>query len=208
MRAEAGIALGLYGRRRITLTPEIRRLLFKNAADENSSVRYAVTYALAQEESAPSDEAASLALLNVTKDKNAETRALALLGLQKRRIEAQGILVKALGDEDWRVQVQAARALSTSPVSPQRVHALADWLKARWGSLHTNPDTPQVHAFLEAMDGLAPEIEDRRVLETFNSSGRRPQLTSKKPVALCVSICAPPYHWALCTIMPQRPCAG
>jgi cyclophilin family peptidyl-prolyl cis-trans isomerase/HEAT repeat protein len=106
----AALALGRFGRRKIKLTSAASLIDATHHAD--TKIRYAATYALARQHEP--DDAAVPALVERLRDDNAETRAQAVIGLAKRKAiaTARTQLVAALGDRDWRVAVEAVRALA------------------------------------------------------------------------------------------------
>lgn len=108
----AALALGRFGRRKIKLSPSAETALIDATKDVDANVRYAATYALARQHEP--DDAGVPALIERLEDDNAETRAQAIVGLAKRKAiaTARSQLVAALGDRDWRVAVEAVRALA------------------------------------------------------------------------------------------------
>lgn len=104
----AALALGRHGRRKIALSPEARAALLAATHADSPKVRYAAVYALAREVDPPADEP-SLEPLLVDPDPLVRTQVIAALAKRKAaRLEAVGPLIH---DEDWRVGVEAVRAV-------------------------------------------------------------------------------------------------
>ncbi len=113
--ATAGIALGRFGRRKLALDGVARGALITATRSHDRDVRFGATYALRQEAQPPQvhDDATIAALAARLADDDPEVRAQAILALDKRNeIDgARPALEQALRDRDWRVAVEAARAL-------------------------------------------------------------------------------------------------
>ena len=116
----AGLALARHGRRQIELAEPSRGALVAATASADPKVRYAAVYALAREHKPPDHPAAVAALVARLGDPVAEVRAQAIAGLGRRkavasaRTAAGGKLEALLFDRDWRVAVEAVRALGGS----------------------------------------------------------------------------------------------
>jgi cyclophilin family peptidyl-prolyl cis-trans isomerase/HEAT repeat protein len=114
---ECALALGRHGRRKIALGDQPRTALVIATAEGEPALRYAATYALAREHEPPADEHVLLALAARVTDDMPETRAVAIAGLAKRKA-LSGVgrtsIESALRDPDWRVAVEAARALANA----------------------------------------------------------------------------------------------
>ena len=114
----AAIALGRHGRRKIALADDARDALAKATTHADVKVRYAATYALAREHITNFDDpkiaAVVPALKAVTVDSDPEVRAQAIAAIAKRKQvkAAAGAIEQALIDVDWRVAVEAVRALA------------------------------------------------------------------------------------------------
>jgi cyclophilin family peptidyl-prolyl cis-trans isomerase len=124
LAAQAALALGRHGRRKLALSAEARASLARVSASRDPAVRYAATYALAREHQPAADVAAIAALAGRVSDVEPEVRATAIAGLARRgalasrddtcaRVSppARSSVEHALGDRDWRVAVEAVRAL-------------------------------------------------------------------------------------------------
>jgi cyclophilin family peptidyl-prolyl cis-trans isomerase/HEAT repeat protein len=145
---EAAIALGRFGRRKIALTGESRTALIAALADPR--LRYSATYALAREHvekpEEPQHAATAAALAKLVDDPDPEVRAQAFAGIAKhKQVAPHAKLIEAkLIDSDWRVAVEAVRALSaddhrtaviTAAVrsGPGRVHVVDEVLRSLVG---------------------------------------------------------------------------
>jgi cyclophilin family peptidyl-prolyl cis-trans isomerase len=114
---DAALALGRHGRRKIALSDEARAALIAGLG--NATTRYEATYALAREflekpEEAPSAPATAAALAKLLYADEPEVRAQAIAGIAKHKGVAAHAkaLEQMLIDPDWRVQIEAVRALS------------------------------------------------------------------------------------------------
>jgi cyclophilin family peptidyl-prolyl cis-trans isomerase len=110
----AAMALARQGRRKIAWSVEARAAIVKATTHADAAVRYAATYALMREHEPPADEAANAALAARVVDEAPETRAQAIAGLAKRKAigAARKPIEDSLRDRDWRVTVEAVRALA------------------------------------------------------------------------------------------------
>lgn len=107
----AALALGRFGRRKIKLASAAS--LIEATRNADPKVRYAATYALARQHEP--DDVAVPALIQRLHDENAETRAQAVAALVKRKLApdiARLSIGPLLEDKDWRVAVEAVRALA------------------------------------------------------------------------------------------------
>ena len=118
------IALARMGRRKIAWTADVRAAVIAATRDKDPRVRYAATYALMREHEPPADEAATAALRDRLKDDDAETRAQALAGLAKRKAAKIDEVIGYLRDRDWRVAVEAVRAVAADPVGQRALAVL------------------------------------------------------------------------------------
>ena len=113
---DAALALGRHGRRKLALTDEARAALI--AALANSKTRYEATYALAREHidkpDAPHLAVTAAALAKLLDDQMPEVRAQAIAGIAKhKQVAAHAKAIEAkLIDPDWRVAIEAVRALA------------------------------------------------------------------------------------------------
>jgi len=156
-RAElAALALGRHGRRKLALAEPARRALVTATASADPAVRYAAVYALAREFEPASDPAVVAALVARLADPMAETRAQAIAALGRRKVvaaarSAGAQLDAVLRDRDWRVAVEAVRALGDSDDGRD---AIAAALVARFGELERGDVTAE-HVLLESEKALA-----------------------------------------------------
>jgi cyclophilin family peptidyl-prolyl cis-trans isomerase/HEAT repeat protein len=137
----AALALGRFGRRKIKLSPAAETSLIEATKHIDTNVRYAATYALARQHEP--DDAAVPVLVERLKDDNAETRAQAIIGIAKRKAiaTARSQLVQALTDRDWRVGVEAVRALAGPNGDEEGQTAVQSMLARRGGPVvvHRGP---------------------------------------------------------------------
>lgn len=125
---DAALALGRHGRRKIALSDEARAGLI--AALANPQTRYAATYALAREVVAADASFAApvaAALAKVLDDGDAEVRAQAVAGIARHKQVAAHTkaIEQRLLDADWRVQIEAVRALAADEYRPAVIAAAA-----------------------------------------------------------------------------------
>ena len=149
---DAALALGRHGRRKIALSDDARAALI--AALAHPATRYAATYALARESFAPDAQhvtATAEALARMLEDGEPEVRAQAIAGIAKRKaVAAHAAAIQArLIDPDWRVQIEAVRALAGEAYRPAVIAAAAR------GGLHVKD---------EVLRSLVGELVDVRTL--------------------------------------------
>ncbi|MEJ7597993.1 MAG: HEAT repeat domain-containing protein [Kofleriaceae bacterium] len=157
----AAIALGRYGRRKLELSDASRAALATAGGHTDPGVRYAVAWALAREQ-LPPDAAAdrfpdvTQRLAKLAADPEPEVRAQAISGLARRKTVrvAAPVITSALGDADWRVAVEAVRALTSEASDDAGRDAVAGKLASWTAKLAADP--PRAHVVLEALRGLAP----------------------------------------------------
>jgi cyclophilin family peptidyl-prolyl cis-trans isomerase len=112
--AIAALALGRFGRRKLALSDAAEAALVTAASSTDKPTRYAAIYALSRmvvgDEHAPT----TAALVSVIGDPDPEIRATAIPGIAHRKqvAAAHDAIEHALGDGDWRVAVEAVRALA------------------------------------------------------------------------------------------------
>jgi len=152
----AGLALGRHGRRKIELAEPSRGALIAATASADPEVRYAAVYALAREHQPPEHPAAVAALVGRLGDPVPEIRAQAIAGLGRRKAiaSARGSgakLDELLLDRDWRVAVEAVRALGDSDDGKD---AIAAAITRRYGELLRGEATA-AHVILEGEKALA-----------------------------------------------------
>ncbi|MEO8554895.1 MAG: hypothetical protein ABI678_33180, partial [Kofleriaceae bacterium] len=135
--AQAALALGRMARRKLSYQPASRAWLIIASASQGRDVRYGATYALAREVLDPGLEskAAASALAARLLDDDPEIRATAIAGLAKRG-KTDGVGIEdALRDKDWRVAVEAVRALAGDKATPASRDLVATNLERRWHEL-------------------------------------------------------------------------
>ncbi|HEX3479231.1 MAG TPA: peptidylprolyl isomerase [Kofleriaceae bacterium] len=112
----AGLALGRHGRRKIALAEPSRQALIAASSAADPAVRYAAVHALGREYQPPDHPASVAALVARLGDPVAEIRAQAIAALGRRKAAgaAGAAGTKLLLDRDWRVAVEAVRALADS----------------------------------------------------------------------------------------------
>jgi len=156
LAAPAALALARHGRRKLALAEPSRRALVSATSSSDPAVRYAAVYALAREHQPPSDPDVIAALVRRLGDPDAETRAqaIAALGRRKAVAAARGAgarLDTALLDRDWRVAVEAVRALADTDDGKD---AIATAIVRRYGDLERG-DATSAHVVIEAEKALA-----------------------------------------------------
>ncbi len=164
--AASAIALGRYGRRKIVLVDEARRALVVATSHTDPAVRYAAAFALAREQlpaSSPHADSTEADLLEHTGkqlarraiDKVPEVRAQAVAALGRRKwvVPVRSELVVALRDQDWRVAVEAVRALTGEASDDAGRDAVAANLISRIADAPRD-DAPDLHVIIEALRGL------------------------------------------------------
>jgi cyclophilin family peptidyl-prolyl cis-trans isomerase/HEAT repeat protein len=111
--AAAALALGRMARRKLAYQNATRAWLVERAGDRGSEVRYAAAYALSREHQPGTNPAIVGALVKLVSDDDPETRATAIAGLAKRDMTTARVAIsESLRDRDWRVAVEAVRALA------------------------------------------------------------------------------------------------
>lgn len=166
----AGLALARHGRRKIALDEPARGALVAASASADPAVRYAAVYALAREHQPPVDPAATAALAARLGDPAPEIRAQAIAALGRRKAVAAA---RALGarlddlllDRDWRVAVEAVRALGDTDDGKDAIAAAA---VRRHGELGGG-DPTAAHVILEAEKALAGAAERPLVAAALRS---------------------------------------
>ena len=135
--AAAALALGRMGRRKLAYQNATRDWLVERASDPSSEVRYAAAYALSREHQPVPHAGVVAALGKLVTDSDPETRATAIAGLAKRDMTtARAAISESLRDRDWRVAVEAVRALAGDKGDPAGRDLVATNLERRWTELH------------------------------------------------------------------------
>ncbi|MEO6774216.1 MAG: peptidylprolyl isomerase [Kofleriaceae bacterium] len=134
--AAAALALGRMARRKLAYQNATRAWLVARAGDPRGEVRYAAAYALAREHQPVANPTVVAALAKLVTDDDPETRATAIAGLVKRDLTvARTAISEALRDRDWRVAVEAVRALAGDKGDPAGRDLVATNLERRWREL-------------------------------------------------------------------------
>jgi cyclophilin family peptidyl-prolyl cis-trans isomerase/HEAT repeat protein len=150
----AALALGRYGRRKIPLTGQARAALLALLARE-PAVRFAATYALAREHEPPVDpDPAGLIARIADDDPQVRAQAVAAIGKRKLLDRARPDVVRALGDRDWRVAVEAVRVLAADDPGRDALAAFVD-------------EAANVQVAIEATRALAPHALRRSVRDAL-----------------------------------------
>jgi cyclophilin family peptidyl-prolyl cis-trans isomerase/HEAT repeat protein len=157
-RAAAGIALGRLGRRQIGLDDAARAALVAASAATDRGTRHGAVYGLAREqrgEGAAPDPAAIAALTARLGDDDAEIRALAVSGLGRRGAADAGVLGPVLLDSDWRVAVEAVRALAGASGNDAGRDAVAAHVVRERARIGEGVRGASPHPLLEGLRALA-----------------------------------------------------
>lgn len=176
VRAAACEGLGSYGLRGRPLPPALlRRIAARMVDDGDPRVRLACSYALtrlAPPLDAPEEAEAIVAdLSRAADDEDPEVRAMAVRALGRFPGAPVDRLVGRSGDPDWRVAVQAFRALGRLG-DPAR-GAFARALRARLDralSDGVEPTGPELHVLLAAFEAGAPFARGKAVHEVATSA--------------------------------------
>ncbi len=195
----AALALGRHGRRKLALEAQARLRLEAATSHREAGLRFAATWALAREYlpapmvGSPQVQRALVARLG---DSEAEVRAAAASALGRRR-QAAGAL-EALGaasaDGDWRVAVEAVRALATEAQTARALELLATTAAVRAASAAREPAEAQV--LLEALRALATHGANPAVAPRLAEVMRAlPVLAERAPLAAA---------WAGCLALAAR----
>jgi cyclophilin family peptidyl-prolyl cis-trans isomerase/HEAT repeat protein len=156
LSSTAALALARHGRRKLELSGPSREALIAATASPDTETRYGATYALAREFQAKDDPAVNRALVERLTDREGEIRAQALSGLTKRKSVASAIaggakLEPLLLDKDWRVAVEAVRALAETDAGKD---AIATALMQRYPEIeHRDPAVG--HVIIEGIRAIS-----------------------------------------------------
>ena len=154
----AGLALARHGRRGLPLSAEARTALIAASKHDDAAVRYAAVYALAREFEPPEDVAVREALTVRLGDIVPDVSAQALSGLSRRKLLAndavrQGRPEWLLYDDDYRLVVEAVRALVATPETKPEVSTA---LVAHFATVIQNPERAAlIHAVIEGERAIA-----------------------------------------------------
>ena len=163
----AALALGRYGRRKLGLDPAVRSALL--AVSMRS---YAAAYAIAREQPPATDDAVALKsrFYAALTQEAPEIRAQALVGIARHGLvgNLRADVEHALLDTDWRVAVEAVRALAGDKGDEAGRDAVAASLARRYAELEKGTQT-ESHVVLEALRTLAPYGDRPLVLAAVTS---------------------------------------
>ncbi len=154
--AAAAIALGRHGRRKIALAHDARDALAVATEHADPAIRYAAVWALSREHIVNFQEPRVLGVMSALSarvaDVDPEIRAQAVAALARRKLVKQTApaLEHALLDRDWRVVVEAMRALA-----PERPAAVAAAFARQLAALEQG-DATAAHAIVEGLRALGP----------------------------------------------------
>jgi cyclophilin family peptidyl-prolyl cis-trans isomerase/HEAT repeat protein len=154
--AAAALALGRHGKRGIAVAdPEVTALVAASSATD-SRVRYAATWALAQAKTGAETDPMQVALAARVTDADPAIRAVAIAGLAKHGDvgAAHAAIARALRDPDWRVVVEAVRALAGPHGDDAGRDVVATELVRRWDALAAG-DGAQAQVLTEGLRALA-----------------------------------------------------
>jgi len=162
VRAAAGVAAGVAGRRKLTYSPAIRRELEAGLTDADPAVRTGAAYGIAYEpKGAPASRELLVALAAV--DSPPEARALVEKALGQRGARVD-VLQRGLADVDVWVRVEAARALAGPNATPDMRHRLARWLEAEWIA---GAAGASLHPIVVGLGLLATRTTDTEIGDAF-----------------------------------------
>ncbi len=151
----AALACGRLGRRKLAIDPATRAQLAQLTANGRRAIRYAATYALSREVVDQTAEPVIAALVARLGDGDPEIRATAIAGLAKHAAvdRAKPQLLEALRDRDWRVAVEAVRALTGEHGSDDGRDGVAAALVRRLTELEKGTAT-EAHVVIEGLREL------------------------------------------------------
>lgn len=192
----AALALARHGRRKLAWTADARAALAKATAHADGDVRYAATYALSREhEPSTEDGPVNLALATRILDNTPETRAAAIAALARRKAVTAGrrFIIGALRDRDWRVAVEAVRALAGPSGDDAGRAIVAAMLPARLAALGTDT-APDAQVIVEALRAF---IEHPPV-------DRAPLVELARAATANAALPAITRGWIVCLAEPER----
>jgi cyclophilin family peptidyl-prolyl cis-trans isomerase len=169
-REDIAFALARYGRRKIGWQPELRDRLV-HMLDEEDGL-YATIYAFAREFEPPKTEQKQLALSlakRLTSHPESMVRAIAAQAIAHQGLtlgDANAALVQALLDKDWRVSIEATRALASEKSDDASRDQVAAALAQRSRSLASADSEGQ--AVTEMMRLLLPYAQRPSVQQAFS----------------------------------------
>lgn len=168
------LALGRMGRRKLALMPAARAWLALMTTAAERDVRYAATYALGREHEPAQDAATNAAVTARILDDDPEIRATAIAAVTKRGLDLHQVaaLESSLRDRDWRVAVEAARALAGEHGDDASRAVVAANLAVRWQEL-ARGTTTEVQVLTESLRTLIAHPPARALaLAPFEAGGK------------------------------------
>lgn len=189
----AALALGVLARRGVAWDPAVEPALRARAArSSDPALAYALAYALAHAPPVEPRDPADAALLALTTAADPEVRALALVGLTRRKLpgaRARAPLQAALADPSPWVQVAAVRGLLALADDDATAATLA-WARAQLPLLADPTRAAAAHPILEALERLAaapltPQSPWRKLLPAAQAEAEA--LYARTPTTLLAS---------------------
>ncbi len=181
--AEAvGVALARQGRRKISLAPATIKALIEAMNSAEPRTRYGAVYAFARAQPlARLEPTLSPALAARVGDQSADVRAQAIVAIAKHGFVSSTTfqLEAGLVDKDWRVAVEAVRAMTGDKSLPEHSDAVAVALVRRLADLETSPT--EAHVVLEALRGLQKHASRALVNKALVEIGRWAALSTRAP---------------------------
>jgi cyclophilin family peptidyl-prolyl cis-trans isomerase len=167
VRAAAARALGNYGYRQrlVGRLGAAEQALGAALADQAVEVRIAAAWALFRIRPSGGPDPALAGLRTALRDPDPEVRALAVQAVAARAPAEREPLLAALVDSDWRVRVQAARALPRT--GDAGADAVAAFAASAWKALAGDTARlrgPDLHPVLAAAEALVKHSGRPRVL--------------------------------------------
>jgi cyclophilin family peptidyl-prolyl cis-trans isomerase len=154
----AALALARHGRRGLALSAQARTALVEATKHEDDVVRYAAVHALSREFEPPEDAAVREALTIRLGDHAPDVSAQAISALNRRKLLAsdavrQGRPEWLLYDADYRLVVEAVRALAATPETKPEVSTA---LVAHFATVIQNPERAAlIQAVIEGERAIA-----------------------------------------------------
>jgi cyclophilin family peptidyl-prolyl cis-trans isomerase/HEAT repeat protein len=154
----AGIALARLGRRKIALTDDNRAAVIAAAHGLSAKTRYGAVYALARAfvpPQKPVDPVMPVLLVSTLSDVDPAIRAQVILALVKHGgVSTDAAQIeRALLDRDWRVAVEAVRALTGDQATPSGPDAVAVAIVRRIAEIDAG-DGGAAQVVIEGLRGL------------------------------------------------------
>jgi cyclophilin family peptidyl-prolyl cis-trans isomerase/HEAT repeat protein len=151
LREPAAIALGVLTRRGTPFDDPARAALVALTDVSDSTLQYAVAYALAHEHEPTDRGPTDAATIRLTAARSPETRAVAVMGLTRRKVDpqrARPLFHTALDDRDFRVRTAAVRGLLALADDAATLRLLG-WARKSLTAPHA------IHPTLELLDHLS-----------------------------------------------------